>query len=66
MQGTPHGKSAREEEIDWVQQHAEQLVLDHAHSLTGHNAIRLLNGDGIKRYSVGILVFMIGVVTPFT
>jgi para-nitrobenzyl esterase len=46
--------------------HAEQLALDYAHSLTGDNAICLLNSDGIKRYSVGILVFMIGVITPFT
>ena len=30
--------------------HAEQLGLDYAHSLTGDNAIRLLYGDGIKRY----------------
>lgn len=45
---------------------AEQLALDYAHSLTWDNAIRLLHSGGIKRYSVGILVFMIGVITPFT
>jgi hypothetical protein len=35
-------------------------------SCDNRNAIRLLYSDGIKRYSVGILVFMIGVMTPFT
>jgi hypothetical protein len=32
----------------------------------GNNAIHLLCSDGIKRYSVGSFVFMIGVITPFT
>jgi hypothetical protein len=41
------------------------MALDYAHSLTGDNAIRLLHSDGIKRYGIGILVFMIGVITPF-
>jgi hypothetical protein len=30
------------------------------------NPLRRYYSDGIKRYSVGILVFMIGVMTPFT
>ncbi len=47
-------------------EHAEQLALDYAHCLMGDNAIGLLYRDGIKRYSVGILVLMIGVITPFT
>ena len=35
-------------------------------SCNNRNVIRLLYSDGIKRYSVGILVFMVGVITPFT
>lgn len=30
------------------------------------SALRLLHRDGIERYSVGSLVLMIGVITPFT
>jgi hypothetical protein len=41
----------------------DRAIREDAHS---RSATRLLHDDGIKRYSVGIRVFIIGVTTPFT